>query len=78
MSRNRHPILRLIVAFTITLPPLSFGRLAAADAAWTELDEQRIEHERGILNGAISPDGKMVASTCVAQVRLWVVSGKEP
>jgi WD40 repeat protein len=45
---------------------------------WTELDEQRLEHQRGILNGAVSHDGKMLASTCVAYVRLWDVGGKEP
>jgi len=75
MFHDRHAVWGTTIALLLIL---SLGRLTAADATWTELEEQRIEHGRGILNGAISPDGKMVASTCVAEIRLWDVSGKEP
>jgi WD40 repeat protein len=76
MSRCRHPLALPFAVFVLLVLPLR--DLPAADPAWMELEEQRLEHQRGILNGAVSRDGKMLASTCVAAVRLWDISGKEP
>lgn len=70
MFCTRHVLLVLLA--------LPSGRLSAADPAWEELDEQRAEHKRGVLNGAVSRDGKRLVSTCVAFVRLWDISGKTP
>jgi WD40 repeat protein len=77
MSRCRHPLaLRTFAVLTLLVLPLR--HLSAADPASVELEEQRLEHQRGILNAAVSRDGKLLASTCVAAVRVWDVSGKEP
>jgi WD40 repeat protein len=78
MFRDRTCLLRRGAGLVLFLLALLAGTGPVAGQTWTELDEQRMEHQRGILNGAVSHDGKLLASTCVAHVRLWDVSGKEP
>jgi WD40 repeat protein len=78
MFRDRAGRLPRVAGLVFPFLALLAGTGRVAGQTWTELDEQRLEHQKGILNGAVSHDGKMLASTCVAYVRLWDVSGKEP
>jgi predicted Zn finger-like uncharacterized protein len=45
---------------------------------WKVLDEQRLEHKQGIWNAAVTRDGKTLATTSNAFLRLWDLAAMPP